>query len=95
MRWTSKTNITLVVGVLLVVAGLIALTTTEVSTLVMCRTYAGYQINSIILTTVSYYDGCNWITVSSVVLAAPTGAAVFVVGIVFKSYHIASELVRT
>lgn len=87
-RIYERAHLVIGVGLLLIVFGYTALVLTNSSTLVSCRPPYGpwnilnYEITNIGLRTVSYYNGCNWISASSLILTIPLGGAFLTAGII-------------
>lgn len=83
----KKTSLALIIGALLIVVGVAAYGTLGPCTIRMCGRYTGYQITNVTLTRIDYYDGCNWCSISSLIVSAPIGGTLFASGAVSWLYQ--------
>jgi hypothetical protein len=83
----TKTNVALFVGVFLLLAGFAVFLTVDACTARLCAVENGFHINRVTLTTVDYYDGCNWCSTSSLALSAPVGGVIFLSGAISRIHQ--------
>jgi len=84
----KKTNLVLAAGLVFLLVGLAAYSTLGPCTIRSCLGYStGYEITGITLTRIDFYDGCNWCSISSLIVSAPVGAMLIMGGALGRVYQ--------